>query len=373
MVDQYVWSIAYVNDMVLRDEDADDSSSTGNLGKTSSGLEQRLYAQTDANYNVTALIDTSGAVVERYIYDPYGTVSILNVDGTSRGTSSYGWGYLYQGGRLESGTDLYAFGARDYDAGVGRWIERDPTGYPDGMDQYAFDPTGLDPTGCNSWEGQGWSDYVSVLAPQRLLILGGTAVLHKIDDFASARGWDTVHSVAQTGIGIARGVRGLCDSVDPTGIKQVMGGAAAVNEYSALKQRVGAADAATLTVGRAIPIVNIPIHLTEAWDRRSLLGTTFGHQFDTADTAQAWTVVAIDVGTAALMTRGATAAVRRGMAPVGLPVGQLSKAQLWKLGRFGYSEAEASQLSMEQLRRLQAAAPEEVGVQMNEAGDIVLD
>lgn len=33
---------------------------------------QRPYAAQDANHNVTALIDTGTAVVERYEYDPYG-------------------------------------------------------------------------------------------------------------------------------------------------------------------------------------------------------------------------------------------------------------------------------------------------------------
>ena len=37
----------------------------------------RLYAQHDAVYNVTALVDTFGNVDERFIYDPYGTVTVL--------------------------------------------------------------------------------------------------------------------------------------------------------------------------------------------------------------------------------------------------------------------------------------------------------
>ena len=149
--DQYVWSAAYVNAMVLRDADADDNSSTGSLGTTGSGLELRLYVQTDANYNVTALIDTSGAVVERYIYDPYGTVTVYNPNWSAKSgnTRGFGWNNLHQGGRIDDSTGLYAFGARDYDAGLGRWMEQDPTGYPDGLNAYAFDPMGLDPTGCD--------------------------------------------------------------------------------------------------------------------------------------------------------------------------------------------------------------------------------
>jgi hypothetical protein len=46
VINQYVWSLAYVNALVLRD----DNSSTGSYGKTSSGLGRRIYVQQDANF-----------------------------------------------------------------------------------------------------------------------------------------------------------------------------------------------------------------------------------------------------------------------------------------------------------------------------------
>ena len=55
----YVWSPIYVDALVLRDRD------TG--GGT---LSERLWVQQDANWNVTALVNSSGTVVERYVYDP---------------------------------------------------------------------------------------------------------------------------------------------------------------------------------------------------------------------------------------------------------------------------------------------------------------
>ncbi len=42
--------------MILRDRDADNNGT----------LEERLYVAQDANWNVTALFDSSGAVVERF-------------------------------------------------------------------------------------------------------------------------------------------------------------------------------------------------------------------------------------------------------------------------------------------------------------------
>ena len=63
--------------MVLRDRDADANSSNG--------LEERLYVQQDANYSVTSLTDTSGEVVERYVYDPYGTGTVIDAGRSSDG------------------------------------------------------------------------------------------------------------------------------------------------------------------------------------------------------------------------------------------------------------------------------------------------
>jgi len=86
---QFVWSVRYIDAPVLRDRDADADDETGDLGASGSGLEERLYYMTDANMNVTALIQGTpgdgdlGKVVEppsplgfgvpgRYVYDPYG-------------------------------------------------------------------------------------------------------------------------------------------------------------------------------------------------------------------------------------------------------------------------------------------------------------
>jgi RHS repeat-associated protein len=147
MQDQYVWSPVYIDALIERD------TST-----------QRLYAQQDANFNVTALVDTTAAVQERYIYDPYGSVTILTSDWSMRGSSSFGWVFLHQGGRYDLATGLYAFRKRDYSPTLGRWIELDPIGFA-GRDSnwYRYgrnSPTStLDPTGLES--GAYVSDYTA--------------------------------------------------------------------------------------------------------------------------------------------------------------------------------------------------------------------
>ncbi len=48
--------------LILRDRDTDANGS----------LDERLWVQQDANFNVTALVNGSGVVVERYAYDAFG-------------------------------------------------------------------------------------------------------------------------------------------------------------------------------------------------------------------------------------------------------------------------------------------------------------
>jgi RHS repeat-associated protein len=156
-VTQYVWSQAYVDGIVLRDRDSDQDLQTGNLGVSGSGLDERLYAVQDANYNVTALVNTSGAAVERYQYDPYGSFTVLdpNFSADADGVSDVGWVYLHQGGAYEVATGLYHFRHRDYSPTMGRYTRADPLGYAGGINLYehiasspgsATDPFGLAPT-----------------------------------------------------------------------------------------------------------------------------------------------------------------------------------------------------------------------------------
>ncbi len=156
---QNVWSAdGYVQDLVLRD----DTSSSGSLGASSSGLGQRLYVQQDANSNVTALTSNSGVVAERFITDPYGTQIILTGDWLPI-TDGYSWVYGFQGGRFEAGTDLYHFGARDYNASLERWTEQDPAGYVDSANSYDFEEntplSSLDPAGLATASTQPSVDY----------------------------------------------------------------------------------------------------------------------------------------------------------------------------------------------------------------------
>jgi RHS repeat-associated protein len=132
---QYVWSPVYVDALIERDRGS-----------------ERFYVQQDANYNVTAIVDPSGNVQERYVYDPYGQPTILTPTWGSRSGSSFAWVYLHQGGRYDATTGLYNFRNRDYSPTLGRWMQVDPLGFATAdsdLYRYAGDTPGnlLDPLG----------------------------------------------------------------------------------------------------------------------------------------------------------------------------------------------------------------------------------
>ncbi|MBY0526219.1 MAG: SBBP repeat-containing protein [Gemmataceae bacterium] len=144
---QYVWCPLAVNTLVERDRDTDANGT----------LDERLYVQTDANNNVTALVNPSGTVVERYVYDPFGVVTIYDASySTVRSSSSYGMNYLFQDGRFETETGNYVFHFRVYRPTIQVWVSADPSGFAGGsFVLYAFvknspgnyiDPRGLEGT-----------------------------------------------------------------------------------------------------------------------------------------------------------------------------------------------------------------------------------
>jgi RHS repeat-associated protein len=115
----------------------------------------------DANWDTTAVVGydaTSGIwnVVQRYVYSPYGSLTILNADfstppsGTQPMTD-----YLYQGMSLDPVTGLYYERNRNYSPSLGVWTSQDPLRYVNGANTYQFvgsSPVGMvDPEGTIPW------------------------------------------------------------------------------------------------------------------------------------------------------------------------------------------------------------------------------
>jgi RHS repeat-associated protein len=121
-----VWSPAYVNALIARDQ------STLHNGT----LDQRLYAVHDANWNVTALMATSGSIVERYAYLPFGLATFMNASWVGLSSSSYGAVYLFQGMRQDPISGFYQTPNRWYSPTLGSWTRNDPLGFTAGATNF---------------------------------------------------------------------------------------------------------------------------------------------------------------------------------------------------------------------------------------------
>jgi RHS repeat-associated protein len=116
---QWVREITYLDAVVLRDENKDGNSSC------TDAADQRLFYCTDASFSTTALVDTSGAVVERYVYDAYGKVTVLNGAWNAQAAPLQNE-ILLGGTRQDPETLLYDVRHRSYHPTLGTWLQRDP-------------------------------------------------------------------------------------------------------------------------------------------------------------------------------------------------------------------------------------------------------
>jgi hypothetical protein len=138
---QYVWSAAQPLGLVLVDKDADNSSSTGNLGVSGSGLEQRLYVVSDIQGSTTAVVNAGGAVQERYTYSYGGVPHALQADFTAytatstldANASRLGFDILYEGQRwhgLFQGSNIDSANGGGLYEGAGGRLVYDPSFSP---------------------------------------------------------------------------------------------------------------------------------------------------------------------------------------------------------------------------------------------------
>ena len=89
---QFIWSPRYIDAPILRDAYSDGAISSSD----------RLYYTVDANMNVTVLLSASGQPLERYVYSPYGELSVFDGSWTSeRSSSLLANAVLYTGRELD--------------------------------------------------------------------------------------------------------------------------------------------------------------------------------------------------------------------------------------------------------------------------------
>ncbi|MCK4999842.1 MAG: RHS repeat-associated core domain-containing protein, partial [Anaerohalosphaera sp.] len=122
----------------------------------------------DHLHSPTAILNiNNGSILERYEYNAYGKATVWNSTfttstTTSTTTSSYGNPYLFTGRRLDTldtgDFEVMYYRNRYYDTETGRFLQKDPAGYVDGMNLYEYVQSkpvfGLDPYGLDLDEEQ---------------------------------------------------------------------------------------------------------------------------------------------------------------------------------------------------------------------------
>lgn len=146
LTQQYVHGIYLDEPLIL------DRNLNGDTSATGAG-DERLFYHQNTLYSTFALTDTSGAVVEGYQYDAYGRQKVFGPGFTTilGSQSAQSNPYMFTGQRFDSETGLMYYKNRYYSTELGRFLQRDPLEYVDGMNLYEYvsgNPTyWLDPFG----------------------------------------------------------------------------------------------------------------------------------------------------------------------------------------------------------------------------------
>ncbi len=157
---QYVWGLRDRWDLVRRKR-----SVTGSL-------DEVLYVLRDY-LDLVAIADASGDVVERYAYDTFGNVRFLAPDYSPRSASDFDWDFLFHGEFRDALTQLYNYGFRYYDTGLGRWLSRDPIDENGGWNLYVMAGNYV----VNSQDYVGLSDFFTKIVAKSFIngvpVVGG--------------------------------------------------------------------------------------------------------------------------------------------------------------------------------------------------------
>ena len=133
------------------------------------GTGGTLYYHRNRQYSIVALSDPTGNIVEQYAYTSTGVTTTLDATTNPIPTTTKNNPYTYTSRRLDPTLNLYYFRARWFDPQLGRFTNRDPLQYVDGMSLYrgyflgngTLDPSGMKiVTSDNTWFFDGIVDQL---------------------------------------------------------------------------------------------------------------------------------------------------------------------------------------------------------------------
>ena len=96
------------------------------------------YYHTNHLGSTMALSDAAGAIVERVDYDAYGQPTFFDADGNVLAQSSIGNAILFTGREYDAESETYYYRARSMHPNIGRFMQKDPLMYVDGMNDNSY-------------------------------------------------------------------------------------------------------------------------------------------------------------------------------------------------------------------------------------------
>lgn len=96
------------------------------------------YYHTNHLGSTMALTDSEGNVTERIDYDAFGMPTFYDASDNVLAVSAIGNNILFTGREYDAESQVYYFRARTQHPALGRFLQKDPLGYVDGMNDYAY-------------------------------------------------------------------------------------------------------------------------------------------------------------------------------------------------------------------------------------------
>ncbi|MCG8600667.1 MAG: RHS repeat-associated core domain-containing protein [Verrucomicrobiales bacterium] len=121
------WGDRHRDDLARRDQD---TSGDGTM-------DEKLWCLMDY-FDPIAIVDSSGAVQERYSYSAFGVSRIAAADYSDRNLSSFDWEFRFHGQFEDIETGWMNYGYRYFVPEMGRWGSKDPIGVKGGINIYLY-------------------------------------------------------------------------------------------------------------------------------------------------------------------------------------------------------------------------------------------
>ncbi|MFH1746913.1 MAG: RHS repeat-associated core domain-containing protein [Planctomycetota bacterium] len=141
VLNQFVYGTMYIDEPLIYDRnlDADEDDYCVETG------DARYFYHQDANFRVVMLTDEDGDVVERTRYTAYGEPTVYGGEdsngdelGSAMLVSSVGNPFMHQALFRDRETRTYQNRERQYHSASGRFYQRDPAEYVDGLGLYTY-------------------------------------------------------------------------------------------------------------------------------------------------------------------------------------------------------------------------------------------